>query len=138
METTLVLIKPDAVRRRLTGEIVKRLENKGMAIRAMKLMKMTNLLADEHYAEHLEKPFYPELKEFMTGGPLVAMAVAGPDAVSLVRKLMGQTKPQDAAPGTIRGDFATITTENLVHGSDSPESAKRELALWFNESELVG
>ena len=138
METTLVLIKPDAVRRRLTGEIVKRLENKGMAIRAMKLMKMTNLLADEHYAEHLEKPFYPELKEFMTGGPLVAMAVAGPDAVSLVRKLMGQTKPQDAAPGTIRGDFATITTENLVHGSDSPESARRELALWFNESELVG
>jgi nucleoside-diphosphate kinase len=102
----------------------------------MKLMRMSSLLADKHYAEHVEKPFYPSLKEFMTGGPIVAMAVAGPDAVSLVRKMMGATKPQDAAPGTIRGDYALVTTENLVHGSDSPESARRELDLWFADSEF--
>ena len=137
METTLVLIKPDAVKRRLIGEIVKRFEAKNLTIRAMKLMKMSGELADKHYAEHVQKGFYGELKAFMTGSPLVALAVAGPDAVNLVRKMMGATKPADSAPGTIRGDFALIVTENLVHGSDSLDSAKRELALWFREDELV-
>lgn len=137
METTLVLIKPDGVRRRLCGEIIRRFEAKGLTIRAMKLMKMSGELADKHYAEHVSKGFYPELKGFMTGGPLVALAVAGPDAVSLVRKMMGATKPADSAPGTIRGDFATVVTENLVHGSDSPESAARELALWFSDAEYA-
>ncbi len=131
METTLVLIKPDGVRRQLVGQIVSRFEAKGLTLRGMKLMTMSSELADQHYAEHVSKPFYPELKGFMTGGPLVALAIAGPDAVSLVRKMMGATKPADSAPGTIRGDFATVVTENLVHGSDSPESAARELALWF-------
>jgi nucleoside-diphosphate kinase len=137
METTLVLIKPDGVRRALVGEIIRRFEAKGLTIRALKLMKMSGELADKHYAEHVSKGFYPELKAFMTGGPLVALAIAGPDAVSLVRKMMGATKPADSAPGTIRGDFATIVTENLVHGSDSPESAARELALWFTEADYV-
>lgn len=137
METTLVLIKPDAVRRNLIGEIVGRFEKKNLTIRAMKLMRMSSDLADKHYAEHIEKPFYPELKAFMTGGPLVALAVAGPDAINLVRKMMGATKPADAAPGTIRGDFALVVTENLVHGSDAPESAERELALWFTEADYV-
>jgi nucleoside-diphosphate kinase len=138
METTLVLIKPDGVKRRLVGEIVRRFEAKGLTLRGMKLMVMSTELADKHYAEHVTKGWYGELRSFMTGGPLVAMAVAGPDAVSLVRKMMGATKPADSAPGTIRGDYATIVTENLVHGSDSPESAARELALWFSAAELIG
>lgn len=137
METTLVLIKPDAVSRKLAGEIIGRLERKGLTIRAMKMMRMSGELADEHYAEHVSKPFYPELKAFMTSTPLVAIAVAGPDAISLVRRMMGATKPADAAPGTIRGDFALVVTENLVHGSDSPESAARELKLWFSGDEYV-
>lgn len=125
------------MRRNLIGEIVGRFEKKNLTIRAMKLMRMSSDLADKHYAEHIEKPFYPELKAFMTGGPLVALAVAGPDAINLVRKMMGATKPADAAPGTIRGDFALVVTENLVHGSDAPESAERELALWFTEADYV-
>ncbi len=137
MESTLVLIKPDAVKRRLVGEIIKRIEAKNLMIRAIKLMRMSSELADKHYAEHVSKPFYPELKAFMTGGPLVAMAVTGPDAVALMRKMMGATKPADATPGTIRGDYALVVTENLVHGSDSPESAERELALWFEDSDYV-
>jgi len=138
METTLVLIKPDGVRRNLIGAIISRFEAKGLKIRGMKLMKMSGELADKHYAEHVTKGFYPELKAFMTGSPLVALAISGPDAVNLVRKMMGATKPADSAPGTIRGDYATVVTENLVHGSDSPESAARELALWFSAAELVG
>jgi nucleoside-diphosphate kinase len=137
METTLVLIKPDAVKRRLIGEIVARFEAKNLTIRAMKLMKMSGELADKHYAEHVQKSFYPELKAFMTGSPLVALAIAGPDAVNLVRKMMGATKPADSAPGTIRGDYALVVTENLVHGSDSLDSAKRELALWFTEADYA-
>ncbi len=137
MESTLVLIKPDAVKRRLVGEIIKRIEAKNLMIRAIRLMRMSSELADKHYAEHVSKPFYPELKAFMTGGPLVAMAVTGPDAVALMRKMMGATKPADATPGTIRGDYALVVTENLVHGSDSPESAERELALWFEDSDYV-
>ena len=137
METTLVLIKPDGVRRKLIGEIVSRFEAKGLTLRGMKLMMMSSELADKHYAEHVSKGFYPELKAFMTGGPVVALAVAGPDAVNLVRKMMGATKPADSAPGTIRGDFALTVGENLVHGSDSVESAARELALWFSPAEYV-
>ena len=137
METTLVLIKPDAVKRRLIGEIVARFEAKNLTIRAMKLMKMSGELADKHYAEHVQKGFYSELKAFMTGSPLVALAIAGPDAVNLVRKMMGATKPADSAPGTIRGDYALVVTENLVHGSDSLDSAKRELALWFTEADYA-
>lgn len=137
METTLVLIKPDAVKRALIGEIIKRFEAKNLTIRGMKLMKMSGELADKHYAEHVQKGFYAGLKAFMTGSPLVALAVGGEDAVNLVRKMMGATKPADSAPGTIRGDFALTVGENLVHGSDSLESAKRELALWFKDGELV-
>lgn len=137
METTLVLIKPDGVRRQLVGEIVRRFEAKGLTIRAMKLMKMGSELADKHYAEHVTKGFYGELKAFMTGGPVVALAIAGPDAVNLVRKMMGATKPADSAPGTIRGDFALVVTENLVHGSDSVASAERELGLWFTAADYV-
>ena len=138
VETTLVLIKPDGVRRRLIGEIVRRFEIRGFDIAGMKLMQMSDELADKHYAEHVEKGFYPELKGFMTGGPLVAMAVRGENAVGSIRTMMGKTNPADAAPGSIRGDFATELTMNIVHGSDSPESAERELGLWFENSELVG
>ncbi|CAN5438547.1 nucleoside-diphosphate kinase [soil metagenome] len=138
METTLVLIKPDAVRRNIIGEVIRRLEEKGLTIRAMKLMKMSGELADKHYAEHLSKGFYGELKAFMTGGALVALAVSGPDAVALTRTIMGATNPANAAPGTIRKDLAKSMSENVIHGSDSPESAKRELALWFTEAEYVG
>ncbi|MEO8376732.1 MAG: nucleoside-diphosphate kinase [Candidatus Sumerlaeota bacterium] len=137
METTLVLIKPDAVKRRLIGEIIKRFEAKNLTIRGMKLMTMSGELADKHYEEHVQKGFYAGLKSFMTGSPLVAVAVGGEDAVNLVRKMMGATRPADSAPGTIRGDFALTVGENLVHGSDSLESAKRELALWFKDGELV-
>jgi len=137
METTLILIKPDAVRRGLVGEIVSRFEAKNLTVRAMKLVKMSSELADKHYAEHVTKGFYPELKAFMTGSPLVALAIAGPDAINLARKMMGATKPADAAPGTIRGDFALTVSENLVHGSDSPDAAARELALWFAAAEYV-
>ena len=137
METTLVLIKPDAVKRGLIGEIVARFERKNLTIRAMKLITMSGELSDQHYAEHVTKGFYGELKAFMTGSPLVALAVAGPDAVGLVRKMMGATKPADSAPGTIRGDYALVVSENLVHGSDSLESAARELALWFTEDEYA-
>jgi nucleoside-diphosphate kinase len=130
-ERTLVLIKPDAVRRGLVGEIVGRLERKGLAIDAMVLRRMDAALADQHYAEHVDKPFYPPLREFMTGGPLVAMVVSGDGAIGAVRALAGATDGRTAAAGTIRGDLALSNRENLVHASDSPESAKREIALWF-------
>lgn len=130
-ERTLVLIKPDAVRRGLVGEIISRFERKGLAIEAMDLRTITPEMADEHYAEHVTKPFYPPLKEFMTGGPLVAMVLAGDSAIEVVRALTGVTDGRKAAAGTIRGDFSLSNRENLVHASDSPESAKREIALWF-------
>jgi len=130
-ERTLVLIKPDAVRRGLVGEVIGRLERKGLAIDALVLRTMDAVLADRHYAEHLDKPFYPPLKAFMTGGPLVAMVVSGDQAVEVVRTLTGATDGRKAAPGTIRGDLSLSNRENLVHASDSPDSAKRELALWF-------
>ena len=131
MEETLVLVKGDGVRRRLIGEIIRRIENTGLDIHAMQLMNVSRELAEEHYAEHREKPFFEELVEFITSTPVVAMRVGGEGAISIVRKLMGATNPANAAPGTIRGDLALSMPDNLVHGSDSPESAARELKLFF-------
>ena len=133
MEQTLVLVKGDGVRRRLIGEIVRRIENKGLDIRAMRLMNVTRELAEEHYAEHREKPFFGELVEFITASPVVAMKVEGEGAIKGMRRLMGATNPAEAAPGTIRGDLALSLPDNLVHGSDSPESAERELKLFFGD-----
>ena len=130
-ERTLVLIKPDAVRRGLVGEIISRFERKGLEVEAMVLRTMSPELADDHYAEHVEKPFYPPLKDFMTGGPLVAAVLSGDQAIEVVRALVGATDGRKAAAGTIRGDLSLSNRENLVHASDSPDSAKRELALWF-------
>jgi nucleoside-diphosphate kinase len=129
---TLVLCKPDAVERHLVGEIVARLERKGLTIAAMDLRTIDAELAGQHYAEHREKPFFGELVAFITRGPLVAMVVeGGPDTWKTVRNLMGATNPRESAPGTIRGDLALETQENLVHGSDGPESAEREIGLFF-------
>lgn len=131
MEQTLVLIKPDAVRRRLVGEIISRIERKGLSIVSGRFFPMDEALATRHYDEHRGKPFFGELIAFITSGPLMALAVEGPEAVKVMRDLMGPTNPLDAAPGTIRGDFATSITENLIHGSDSATSAERELGLFF-------
>jgi nucleoside-diphosphate kinase len=132
MERTLVICKPDAVERGLAGEIVVRLERKGLRLVACELRRIDETTAKAHYAEHAQKPFFGELVEFITRSPSLAMVVAGPPGVwSIVRTLMGPTNPAEAPPGTIRGDFATILTENLVHGSDSDESAEREIALFF-------
>ena len=132
MDRTLVICKPDAVERGLVGEIVGRLERKGLTVRAMDLRTIDEGLAGRHYEEHREKPFFGDLVAFITRGPLVAMIVeGGPDTWKVVRTLMGATNPREAAPGTIRGDLALETQENLVHGSDGPESAQREIALFF-------
>jgi nucleoside-diphosphate kinase len=131
MEQTLFLVKGDGVRRRLIGEIIRRIENVGLDIREMRLMDVTRELAEEHYAEHREKPFFGELVEFIITSPVVAIRVEGEGAIQAVRRLMGATNPAEAAPGTIRGDLALSMPDNLVHGSDSPESAKRELRLFF-------
>jgi nucleoside-diphosphate kinase len=136
-ERTLVLIKPDALERRLAGEILARLERRGLAIRAAKLVQVDRGLAERHYEEHLEKPFFGELLEFITSAPTLALVVEGESAVSVVCATMGTTNPADAAPGTIRGDLALAMPDNLVHGSDSQESAAREIALWFSDDELV-
>jgi nucleoside-diphosphate kinase len=130
-EETLVIVKPDAVRRGLIGEILSRMESKGLRVEEMRLTRIDRDLAERHYAEHREKPFFSELVDFITTGEVVVARVAGESAVSVVRLLMGPTDPSAAPPGTIRGDFGTVITENLVHGSDSPESAKRELDLFF-------
>ncbi|HWG99465.1 MAG TPA: nucleoside-diphosphate kinase [Pilimelia sp.] len=130
-ERTLVLIKPDAVRRGLVGEILGRFERKGLTIEAMVLRTMDEPLAQSHYAEHVERPFYPALKEFMTSGPLVALILSGDGAIDVVRGLIGVTDGRRAAAGTVRGDLSLSNRENLVHASDSTDSAKREIALWF-------
>jgi nucleoside-diphosphate kinase len=130
-ERTLVLIKPDAVRRGLVGEILGRFERKGLAVVELVQRRMDAELADQHYAEHVAKPFYPPLKAFMTGGPLVALILEGDGAIDVVRALVGVTDGRKAAAGTIRGDFSLSNRENLVHASDSADSAKREIALWF-------
>lgn len=130
-ERTLVLVKPDGVARGLIGEVVSRIERKGYRIAAMEMRTIDTSVAETHYAEHDGKPFFGELVEFITSGPLVAMLVEGPDAVRGVRNLMGATNPIEATPGSLRGDFCTLVGENLVHGSDSAESAAREAALFF-------
>ena len=130
-ERSLVLVKPDAVRRGLIGEIIGRFERKGLVVERMTLRTMDAELADQHYADHVDKAFYPPLKEFMTSGPLVAMVLAGDEVIDVVRAMIGATDGRKAAAGTIRGDLSLSNRENLVHASDSPESAKRELALWF-------
>jgi nucleoside-diphosphate kinase len=130
-ERSLVLIKPDAVRRGLAGEILARFERKGLVVEALEMRVMDAALADQHYAEHVEKPFYPPLKQFMTSGPLLALALSGDDVIEVVRGMIGSTDGRKAAAGTIRGDYSLSNRENLVHASDSPASAERELALWF-------
>jgi nucleoside-diphosphate kinase len=132
VERTLVLIKPDAVQRALAGETLARLEQRGLKIVEAKLLTVDRGLAKEHYAEHAEKPFFGELVEFITSAPTLALVLEGEGAIGVVRTTMGATNPADAAPGTIRGDLALSMPDNLVHGSDSPESAQREIALWFD------
>jgi len=132
-ERTLVLVKPDGVERGLVGEVISRFERLGMRIVAMRLMRVDEELAARHYQEHREKPFYSELISFITSGEVVAMVLEGEEAISLVRKVMGPTNPLDAPPGTIRGDFGMEITRNIVHGSDGPESALREIGLFFPE-----
>jgi nucleoside-diphosphate kinase len=131
VERSLVLIKPDAVRRGLLGEILARFERKGLVVEALELRTMDASLAEQHYADHVQKPFYPPLKEFMTSGPLAALVLAGDNVIEVVRAMIGVTDGRKAAAGTIRGDYSLSNRENLVHASDSPESAARELALWF-------
>jgi nucleoside-diphosphate kinase len=131
MDRTLILVKPDAFARRLTGEVVARFERKGLTIVAMRYMTVDRELAERHYAEHSEKPFFGELVEFITGGPLVAMVLEGHEAVTAARQVIGATNPLEAAPGSIRGDFGLEVQTNLVHGSDSAESAAREVGLFF-------
>ena len=132
-ERTLVLVKPDALRRGLLGEILSRFERKGLTIDALVLRTMDAELADQHYAEHVDKAFYPPLKDFMTSGPLAAVVLSGDEVIAVVRALVGATDGRKAAAGTIRGDLSLSNRENLVHASDSTDSAKRELALWFPE-----
>jgi nucleoside-diphosphate kinase len=130
-QQTLVMVKPDGVRRGLVGEVVRRIENKGFVLREMRLFRITEDLATRHYAEHTDKPFFGDLVSFITSGPVVAMVVEGFDAVAGMRQIMGATDPLKAAPGSLRADFATEITENIVHGSDSAESAEREVGLFF-------
>jgi nucleoside-diphosphate kinase len=135
-ERTLVLIKPDAVQRLLAGRILARYEDRGLKVVALKLMRVSTDLAERHYAVHREKPFFRGLVEFITSAPLVAAVLEGPNAIAIVRAMNGATRPHEAAPGTIRGDFAVETAQNLVHASDSPDTAATELALWFEPAEL--
>lgn len=136
-ERTLILIKPDGVQRQLVGRLLDRYEQRGLKIVGLKLMWATREIAEEHYAEHRERPFFAGLVQFITSAPLVAIAVEGLNAIAVCRAINGATKPWDALPGTIRGDFALETGQNLVHASDKPESATRELALWFRPEELL-
>jgi nucleoside-diphosphate kinase len=130
-EQTLILVKPDAIERKLAGEILARFERRGLTIRAARLVAVDNELAETHYAEHVEKPFFGELVEFITSGTTLALVLEGEEAVTVTRTTIGATNPVNAAPGTLRGDFAMAMPNNLVHGSDSPETAAREIALWF-------
>jgi nucleoside-diphosphate kinase len=130
-ETTLVLVKPDGMQRRLAGEVLARLERRGLELRGARLVRVSKPMAREHYAEHKGKPFFAGLVDFITSGPVLAFAVSGESAISVVRTMMGATNPLDSAPGTIRGDLALELSENIVHGSDSKASARRELALFF-------
>jgi nucleoside-diphosphate kinase len=136
MERTLVLLKPDCVQRRLMGRVISRFEGKGLNIIAMKMMRVTPDLAKQHYAEHVKKDWYPALEGFITGGPIVAAVVEGLEVIRVVREMLGATSGLKAAPGTIRGDFSSSRQMNLVHGSDGPDAAKREIALYFRDDEL--
>jgi nucleoside-diphosphate kinase len=137
VERSLILIKPDAVERKLAGEILARIERRGFALRAGKLIHVDRKLGETHYSEHREKPFFGELVEFITSGPTLALVVEGEGAIATLRTTIGATNPADAEPGSIRGDLASSMPDNLVHGSDSPESAAREVALWVSDDELV-
>jgi nucleoside-diphosphate kinase len=137
MEKTLILLKPDCVQRRLVGTIIGRLEQKGLRLAGMKLVQTSRELAEKHYAVHKGRPFYESLVKFVTSGPTLALVVDGPSAVSVVRSLMGPTDGTKAPPGTLRGDFALSIQNNLIHGSDSPETAAAEIALWFKPDELL-
>ena len=137
MEKTFVMIKPDGVQRGLVGEILQRFERKGFKIKGLKLLQVTEELAAKHYEEHIGKPFYPELFEYITSGPVVTMVLEGNSVISEVRKINGATNPLEAQPGTIRGDYAQDISMNIIHGSDSPDSAQREIAIYFSEDELV-
>jgi len=136
-ERTLILIKPDGVNRRLVGRVISRLEDKGLKLVGLKLLQVTEELAQQHYAEHVEKPFYPQLEEFITAGPVVALVAEGPEAIGVVRALMGPTNGREAPPGTVRGDYGLSRQMNLVHGSDGPEAAQREIGLYFKSDELI-
>jgi nucleoside-diphosphate kinase len=136
-ERTLILIKPDAVRRGLAGEILARFEARGLVMRGAKLVQVSRELAEQHYAEHAEKPFFRELVDFITSSPTLALVLEGEGAVAVCRSTIGATDPAKAAPGTVRGDFALSMPDNLVHASDAPETAAREVALWFSDDELV-
>jgi nucleoside-diphosphate kinase len=136
-ERTLVLIKPDGVQRQLVGRILGRYEERGLKIIGMKLVQVDRSLAEEHYAAHRERPFFAGLVDFITSSPLVAVALDGPNAIAVVRAINGATRPHEAAPGTIRGDFALETAQNIVHASDGPDASAVELALWFAEDELI-
>ncbi len=135
-ERTLILLKPDAVQRRLIGRILSRIEDKGYKIAGLKLIQVTPELARKHYAEHVEKPFYPNLEEFITSSPVVALVVEGPEAISVMRSMMGATNGRAANSGTIRGDFGSSRQMNLIHGSDGPEAAQREIEIYFEPHEL--
>lgn len=137
MQRTLVIFKPDCVQRRLVGRILQRFEDKGLKVAALKLIQVPRDLAERHYAEHKERPFFPGLIGFITGGPVVVGVLEGNEAVAVLRSLLGATNGVNAAPGTVRGDFSISKQNNLVHGSDSPESAAREIALWFQPDELA-
>lgn len=136
IEKTFVMIKPDGVQRGLIGKVIQRFEERGLKICAMKMMRIPRELSERHYAEHKGKAFYEPLLSYITSGPVVCMVLEGENAVAAVRTMMGKTNPQDAAPGTIRADYAQTTGRNIVHGSDSPESAKREIQLFFNDYEI--
>ena len=137
VERSLILVKPDAIRRGLAGEILSRIERRGFQLRAGKLIRVDRELGETHYAEHKEKPFFGDLVHFITSGPTLALVVEGEGAIATLRTTIGATNPADASPGSIRGDLALAMPDNLVHGSDSPESAQREIALWFSDDELV-
>lgn len=137
MQRTFAMVKPDGVRRGLVGEIISRFEKRGIKVVALKLMQMTPEMAQEHYAEHKGKPFFPSVVEFITSGPVAAMVLEGENVISAVRTMMGATDPKDSAPGTIRSDYALTMSENIIHGSDSPDSASREIGLFFSEKEIM-
>jgi len=137
MEKTFLMVKPDGVQRNLVGEIVRRFELKGFKLAGAKLMVISDELAKQHYGEHQDKPFFGELVDFITSGPVFAMVWEGENVIATARDMMGKTKPQEAAPGTVRGDYGMTVGKNIIHGSDSPESAEREINLFFNENELV-